>query len=67
MAQTTAATPTRLVPLVRQGMRFTVGGHSCVTWKPVANAFECTHGFVMWRTQVVESYDPDSTQDGAER
>ncbi|SEP53975.1 hypothetical protein [Amycolatopsis saalfeldensis] len=66
MAQTTAATPTRLVPIVRLGVRFTIGGHSCATWKPADKAYECTHGFVMWRSQVAESYDPESTQDGVE-
>ncbi|OXM50298.1 hypothetical protein CFP71_28110 [Amycolatopsis thailandensis] len=63
MSHPTAALPAPTVLVVQRGMRFAVGGHSCDTWNPDVGGYQCDHGFVMWRTQVHESFQAASGQD----
>lgn len=51
------------VPPVRPGVRFVVNGHDCITWRPVAGAYQCNDGFVMRHHQLTECYVPDTADD----
>lgn len=63
MSHQTAGPPANTMLVVERGVSFAVGGHCCDTWTWQQAGYQCDHGFVMWRSQVLEARHAASGQD----